>query len=309
MKRWLASAVLLLLAAAPAWAQVVRQVRAAANAGDFVRGEQLIESYRTSNGVTPEMILALCWLGRAAQAAQAWDKAEQYAAKTRTLALAELKKRPLDADEELPLALGASIEVQAHALAARNARSEALLFLSRELKQWRNTSIRTRIQKNAHLLSLAGQPAPPLEMKEYLGEKPLPVSQWKGKPVILFFWAHWCGECKQQAPVLARLQQEYGARGLVMVGPTQRYGYVAGGVDAPPEQELQYIAEVREKFYGALDMAVPVSEENFKAWGSSTTPTLVVLDRAGMVKLYHPGKMSYEELAAVVAGAVEGRQK
>ncbi|MGH9791531.1 MAG: TlpA family protein disulfide reductase, partial [Candidatus Acidiferrales bacterium] len=216
-----------LLTAGAAWGQsIVREVRAAANAKDFARGERLIESYREARGVTPQMILALSWMARGAQAAGAWERAEKYSAETRKLALETLKNRPLDADSELPLALGASIEVQAHALAARNARTEALLFLEKELKRWHDTSIRTRIQKNIHLLSLAGKPAPPLQMTEYIGAPPASVEKLKGKPVLLFFWAHWCGDCKRQGPVLARLQKEYGGKGLVIVGPTQRYGYV-----------------------------------------------------------------------------------
>jgi hypothetical protein len=52
-------------------------------------------------------------------------------------------------------------------------------------------------------------------------------------------------------------------------------------------------------------MAVPVSEENFKSWGCSTTPTLALIDRGGVVRLYHPGRMSYEELAPKVAAIVK----
>jgi cytochrome c biogenesis protein CcmG/thiol:disulfide interchange protein DsbE len=308
-KRLIAAAVWVTLAAGPAWGQIVRQARAAAGAGEFARGEQLIAEYRQARGVTAEMILALSWLGRGAQAAKDWDRAERYAQQTRELALAELQKRALDADEELPLALGASIEVQAHTLAARGARSQAVAFLRQELERWRETSMRARIQKNLHLLSLTGQPAPPLETREYLGAKPATLAELKGQAVLLFFWAHWCSDCKQQAPVLERLQQEYGPRGLVLVGPTRRYGYVARGADASPEEELRYIAEMRQNFYGALRMAVPVSEENFDAWGCSTTPTLALLDRAGKVQLYHPGRMSYEQLAPLVAEAVEGRPK
>ncbi len=309
MRRGLIAAALVVLAASPAWGQLVRQARAAANAGEFARGEQLVEVYRRERGVTAEMILALSWLGRGAQAAQEWDRAEKYAAETRELALAELKKRPLDADEALPLALGASIEVQAHTLAGRGARSEAVAFLQQELKRWHGSSMRARIQKNLHLLSLTGQAAPRLEVSEYLGAKPAGLAELKGKVVVLFFWAHWCGECKQTAPVLERLQREYAGRGLVLVGPTQRYGYVAGGRDASREEETRYIDEVRRSFYGGLEMNVPVSEENFAGWGCSTTPTLVVLDRAGRVRLYHPGKMSYEQLAPVVAGVVEGKAR
>jgi thiol-disulfide isomerase/thioredoxin len=302
MKRLL----LVLMIAVAARADLVREVRARIAAGEFAAGEKLIAEYRSAQGTTPEMILAVSWLGRGAQAARQWDQAERYAAETRKLVAEALKKRPLDAEPQLPLAFGASMEVQAHAMAARNARTEAVLFLERELKQWRDSSMRTRIQKNIHLLSLQGKPAPPLEMKEYLGAKPVPVVALKGKPVILFFWAHWCGDCKYQGPILARLQQEYGKQGLTIVGATQRYGYVAGGADAPPAEELKYIEQVRQQYYGSLDMTVPVSEENFKNFGCSTTPTLTVIDRNGVVRLYHPGKMTYEALAPVVEAVVRG---
>ena len=139
-------------------------------------------------------------------------------------------------------------------------------------------------------------------MTRYLGAKPTPVAQLKGKPVVLFFWAHWCPDCKKQAVVLERLRKENEAAGLVVVGPTQTYGYVAGGEDAAPAKEIPYIDEVRKQHYGSIQgMTVPVSDENFKAWGCSTTPTVALVDRKGIVTLYHPGAMSYEELAPHVA--------
>ena len=289
------------------FAGLVQDVRSSIAAGDYTNGERQIAEYRKANGVTPEMILAQSWLGRGAQAAKKWDEAERYAVETRKLVMVELKKRPLDAEKDLPLALGASIEVQGHVLAGRNALAEAVSFLKQEVKTWHKTSIRTRIQKNLHLLSLEGKPAPELELKEYLGEKPPAVASLKGKPAILFFWAHWCGDCKFQGPILARLQEEFGAQGLTIVGPTQRYGYVAGGQEAPLAEETKYIDRIRREFYGSVRMTVPVSEENFKSWGSSTTPTLVVVDRQGVVRLYHPGRMRYEELQPVVVEVVKGR--
>ncbi|MEX2264292.1 MAG: TlpA disulfide reductase family protein [Bryobacteraceae bacterium] len=284
---------------------IIADVRAAIAQRDFSLGEKHITDYRSRGGVTPEMLAALSWLGRGALAEKQFDKADAYAAETRKLALSELKKRPLDAEAHLPIALGASIEVQAHVMDGRGERGEAVSFLKRELEAWRDTSIRTRIQKNIHLLSLEGKPAPALELAEWVGEKPVPVEKLKGNAVLLFFWAHWCGDCKGQAPVLAQLQSAYGKKGLIVMGPTQRYGYTARGEDAAPEMEKPYIDSIRRQFYSSVaDMRTPVSEENFKNFGVSTTPTLVLIDRKGIVRLYHPGKMPYQALAPHVEAAL-----
>ncbi len=297
--------VLLLLAAPALFGQVIKEVRAAIARSDFPAGEKVIADYRASKGVTPEMLEALSWLGRGAQAAKQWDRADGYAAETRRLALDELKRRPLDADTSLPIALGASIEVQANVLAARGQRTEAVAFLEKELASWRGTSMRARIQKNIHLLSLEGKPVPPIDLREHLGAAPAPLAALRGKTILLFFWAHWCGDCKYQAPILARLQQEFGARGLAIVGPTRRYGYASRGQDATPAEELKHIEKVRQEFYGGIDgMPVPVSEDNFLNFGCSTTPTLVLVDRQGVVRMYHPGRMSYEDLAPRVAAVL-----
>jgi thioredoxin-related protein len=47
-----------------------------------------------------------------------------------------------------------------------------------------------------------------------------------------------------------------------------------------------------------------LSKQNFNAYGASTTPTLVLLNRAGQVAMYHPGAMPYEELRAALEKAV-----
>jgi thiol-disulfide isomerase/thioredoxin len=120
--------------------------------------------------------------------------------------------------------------------------------------------------------------------------------------VLLFFWAHWCGDCKAEVPELVRLLAQYKSKGLVLIGPTQHYGYVAGGDDASREQETRYIDAVRNQYYSALPgMSVPVSESNFQRFGASTTPTLVLIDRQGIVRLYHPGAMPYQQLASKLA--------
>lgn len=299
------SCMVLLLACLPLPAQLVRDVRAAIAQGDFAAGERQVEAARQADGVTPEMLEALSWLGRGALQAGKLEEAERYAARTREQALGLLDTRGLDAESRLPIALGASIEVQAHVMAERGARSEAVAFLNGEVERWRDTSIRTRIQKNIHLLSLEGKPAPPLEMDRYLGAKPEPLATLQGNPLLLYFWAHWCPDCRFQAPILARFQQEYAAQGLRIIGPTQLYGYATRGQDATPAEEMAWIDKVRREHYAEIpNMPVPVSEASFINYGSSTTPTLVLVDRQGIVRLYHPGRMTYEELAPEVAEVV-----
>jgi thiol-disulfide isomerase/thioredoxin len=248
-------------------------------------------------GNTPDAIEAVSWLGRGALGQNDLDRAAKYADQAYQLAVAELRRRRLDAEPQLPLGLGAAIEVKAQVLARRGERGEAVTYLQGELKKFAATSIRTRIQKNVLLLSLEGKPAPALDVTRWLGPKPPPLPMLKGKPVLLFFWAHWCGDCKGEVASLARLSAEFSSSGLTLIGPTQHYGYVAAGEDAPPQKETAYIDEVRKQYYGSLaNMPVPLSEENFKNFGSSTSPTLVLIDRKGIVRMYHPGAMSYEEL-------------
>lgn len=281
-------------------AQLVTAVRASLNAKDFAGGERMLQAYRGSNGVTPEYVEAYSWLGRAAQANKLWDKAAAYAAETRKLVAAELKKRPLDAEPSVPLALGAAIEVEGHTLAGTGRLSESLAMLNQELKTYHGTSIRTRIQKNIHLLSLVGKPAPALDLQRFLtGPRMKSLADLKGKPVLLFFWAHWCADCKQVGPALTVLKQKYPA--LQIVAPTQTYGYVAGGEEVGPAVEVPYMEKVRAQYYpDLLKVPTPLSNESFKRYGSSTSPTLVLIDKAGLVRLYNPGRMTLEELTPFV---------
>jgi thiol-disulfide isomerase/thioredoxin len=289
------------LFAAVAWADFVADVHVAVLKKNLPLAESLVQKYRAEHGVTPETLEALSWLGRGALAAKQFDQAESYAKETQRLSVAELKKRPLDAEPHLPTALGAAIEVRAQIMEEQGERAEAVAFLRKQLALYRNTSMQARLQKNINLLTLEGKIAPPLDEREFLGTKPLPLSALKGSPVLVFFWAHWCPDCKQEVNILAQIEKEYQAKHLVIVAPTQRYGYTARGEEAGPADELRYIEEVRHKFYGPLlDIPAPVSEETFKKYGVSTTPTLVLIDRQGIVRLYHPGAMTLDELRAAL---------
>src|SRR5579863_2973810 len=281
----------------PSWAGVVEDVRSALAQDNFSAAASSLSAYRARNGVTAEYIEAYSWMGRAAYNAGDYKQAAAYAKETSALVLEQLKQRLLDAEPRLPNALGAAIEVESQTLAAQGQRTQAVAVLQSALHTYGNTSIRARLQKNLNLLSFVGRPAPALRGEQFLGSKPPALSQLKGSPVLLFFWAHWCPDCKVEAPILTRLRAEFAPKGLTVLGPTRLYGYTAQAQNASPSDELAYIDAVRHSFYGGLlDMPVPISTYNFDVYGASTTPTLVLVDRAGKVAWYHPGSVPYAEL-------------
>ena len=294
-----------LLLAASAWAGVVDDVRLALARNNFSAAESVLNSYRSQQGVNPEYLEAYSWMARVALDQGQYDQASAYAKQTKSFVLEQLKQRSLDSDPHLPIALGAALEVQSQTLAARGQRTQAVALLQSALRTYGNTSIHDRLQKNLNLLSLQGRPAPPLKSDEFLGAKlPMPA-QLKGSPVLLFFWAHWCSDCKAEAPIITQLRSEFSGQGLQVIGPTRLYGYTAQIEHASASDELGYIDAVRHRFYaGLLDMPVPISRYNFDTYGASTTPTLVLLDRAGRVAMYHPGALPYAELRAEIEKVV-----
>jgi thiol-disulfide isomerase/thioredoxin len=295
----------LLLFSSVSFAGITDDVREALARNNASTAEAELQQYRRRQGVTPDYVEALSWMARSSLGFRQLDRAETYARQTETLSRQLLAKRSLDAEPHLPIALGAALEVQAQVLAARGERAQAVAFLRRSVETYHNTSIRARLQKNLNMLGLAGQPAPQLKITSYLGPKPVALSQLSGSPVLLFFWAHWCSDCKAEGPIIAQLSSEFGSRGLMLLAPTQLYGYAAQGEDATPKVELPYIQRVWQHFYPGLQgVPVPISKENFNLYGASTTPTLVLLDRAGRVSLYHPGAMPYEELRAAIEKAI-----
>ena len=282
--------------------ELVNQMRDMAWAEEVDAAQTLLQQQRGHHDQTsPEWLVAASWLGRGASFAQRWDVAEQYAREAYDGSSALLNDREVDLERQLPAALGAGIEVLGRVQDARGDRSGAVEFLRAQHETYKGTSIAPRLQKNILLLSLEGQPFPVIDVEHYLGEQVLSPDSLKGKVVVAFFWAHWCPDCKQQLPILDQLYEQYGERDLAIIGPTQLYGYIARGQNATPAEELEYLrGAYQEQFPVPEWMSVPVSQQSFLDFGISTTPTLVIIDREGVVELYNPGTLSYEELSAQV---------
>jgi thiol-disulfide isomerase/thioredoxin len=284
-------------------ADIVAAVQSAIASRGVDQGLKTLKEFRSISGATPEAIEALSWVARGALAARQFGKANQYAADAYDLAVAALEDHTRDDDPHLRTAIGAAIEITASIMVDQGARSEAVSFLRQKLETYRDTLLHEQIRANVDRVSLEGHSAPRLESGLRLGPRVPSVGELKGKVVLLFFWAHWCPECKAESPGIAKLLDKYRSRGLAIVAPTQRYGYAEAGRPAAPDKELRYILKVRDTYYGFLrNEPVPVSEANYKEYGVTSMPMHVLLDRQGVIRVYHPGRMTEEELEAAIQG-------
>lgn len=126
--------------------------------------------------------------------------------------------------------------------------------------------------------------------------------------VLPFLWAHWCGDCKVQATTIAHIKLRYASQGLLVRAPTRRYGSVPKVEHATPEQETAEIERVWKESYRTLDgVPHPIKDAAMHRYGVSSTPTMVLIDRQGIVRMYKPYRMSETELARQIDAVLASR--
>ncbi len=97
-----------------------------------------------------------------------------------------------------------------------------------------------------------------------------------GKIVLVDFWASWCAPCKESFPFYSRLQQEYAARGVVIIGV---------GVDETAPAFAAFLKKLNPGFAAVHDR----EQKLVRAVTVPTMPTSYLLDRAGRVRAIHDG--------------------
>lgn len=117
--------------------------------------------------------------------------------------------------------------------------------------------------------NMLGKKAPDWTLKDING-KDVNLSDFRGKVVILDFWATWCPPCRREIPGFIELQQQYEKSGLVVVGIS--FDKAVGTVKSFAQKlEINYPLVM-----GKMELA--------KAYGGITSiPTTFILDRTGKI--------------------------
>lgn len=123
-----------------------------------------------------------------------------------------------------------------------------------------------------------------------LDGKSIGSDQFKGKVIVVDFWATWCGPCVHEIPGYIALQKKYANRGMVIVGVS---------VD-------QQGAEVVTKFVSSRGINYPIALANpeiIAAFGGiESIPTTFLIDREGRLRHRKVGAMEPADYEALVAG-------
>jgi len=143
--------------------------------------------------------------------------------------------------------------------------------------------------------------APDFELKDLNG-KSVRLSDYRGKAVVLNFWATWCPPCKHEIPWFIDLQNKYGSQGLQIIGVSMDEGGVETVAPFARQMGINYAVLLGNSKVGDL------------YGGVRGLPTTFYIGRDGKVTEYVPGLISHYDVeqnikAALATAAVESARR
>ncbi|MEW6441096.1 MAG: redoxin domain-containing protein [bacterium] len=132
-------------------------------------------------------------------------------------------------------------------------------------------------------IEMVGSPAPELHLKEWIGCDPLALEDFRGRILLLDFWAIWCPHCRANIPKMDRLVEQYGSKGLAVLGVSrERSGFEA-------EKIRSFVDSHPMRYPTGVDDEALTS----KAYCVENIPCIVAVDRDGTVRWHgHPDHLT-----------------
>jgi thiol-disulfide isomerase/thioredoxin len=229
-------------------------------------------------------------------------------------ALAEARRAPLDVPFQDRVQLGLAL-ADCYLANGRPARAQAELiaeaaFAEQIFQLTRRTGTpaqvraasagRFQVRDRVTQVALLGQPAPEIEVVDWVLGTPTTLAEQRGQVVLLEFWASWCRPCLAMFPRLVELDARYADRGLTILALT-RYSGPAADLAAQRTSERATIAQtVADRGIGfAVGIAPDVKLQ--QRYGAMGIPGLALVDRQGTVR-YASSSGDEAELERVMVG-------
>ncbi|MBI5049515.1 MAG: TlpA family protein disulfide reductase [Nitrospirae bacterium] len=130
---------------------------------------------------------------------------------------------------------------------------------------------------------LTGTKAPDFTLKDISG-KDISLSSFKGRPVLLNFWATWCPYCREERPLLNSLYKEYKNKGLIIV---------AVSTDKSAQKVKDYLKKIPMEFTLLID-----NRKTAELYGVYALPTSFLLNRDGVIKQKFMGVRDWTDQAS-----------
>jgi len=137
---------------------------------------------------------------------------------------------------------------------------------------------------------LIGKQAPDFTLMTLDGME-VSLSQFRGQPVLINFWATWCLPCREEMPELVRSYESHKAEGLIILGLNLTYS------DSLPDVET-FASEFNITFPIPLDKDGAVAERLYRIPG---VPTSIFVTRDGTIERIHVGIMTGKQIKQYIA--------
>ncbi len=168
---------------------------------------------------------------------------------------------------------------------------EVMMMFDREEAEKRREEVTRKAESEQAVL--LEKPAPPFELESYEGGK-VQLHRYKGKVLLLGFWATWSKSCKEQIPALSRLAADLAPRG---------FAYVGMNLDGKRDVVKKFLETTPVKM--EILFADPATA---KKYGAGAIPHLVLVDKQGNVRKffvgYSPG--DEEKYRAAIEALLQG---
>lgn len=128
-----------------------------------------------------------------------------------------------------------------------------------------------------------GAPAPAFQLADLSGH-PVKLADYAGRPVVVNFWASWCGPCQQEFPMLRQARQQYAAKGLEILGVIYKDS---------PDAARGFMTKENAAWPALVDTGGSVA----RAYGILGIPDSFFVDRTGVVRALSYGPPSQADLA------------